>query len=103
MDEHKYPDRALYCPASEAHPERRERLLVAFSDDAIFVHCTEHDWLRIEIAKGGKRFNFKDITGIAEQVKAKDGERILFDLKPIPIHARGKFKVKRRKWREGKR
>lgn len=98
--EQDYPDRGLYCPAKEAHPERRERLLVAFSDDAIFVHCTEHDWIRIELSKFGKYLNFKGITGIAEQVKPEDGEKVLFDLKPMSLHARGKFQVKRRKWRE---
>ena len=76
---------------------------MAISDDAIFVHCIEHDWIRVELSKFGKRLNFKGITGIAEQVKEKDGERVLFELKHIPLHARGKFQVKRRKWRENQK
>jgi len=99
--DYEYPNLGLYCPAKEAHPERRERLLVAFTEDAIFVHCAEHDWLRIELSQFGKRINFKGITAIASQVKPKDGSKIIFNLKPIPIHARGKFQVKSRKWREG--
>ena len=101
MEEQEYPHLGLYCPAKEAHPERRERLLVALSDDAIFVHCVEHDWLRIELSQFGKRLKFKGVTAIASQVKSKDGNKVIFSLQPIPIHARGKFQVKSRKWREG--
>lgn len=98
--DYKYPHQALYCPAKEAHPERRERLLVAFSEDAMFVHCSEHDWIRVELSRFGKRMTFKGISAIANQVRAKDGGRVVFSLTPIPIHAKGKFQVKSRKWRE---
>lgn len=97
----QYPETGFYCPAREGHQERRERLLAAFSNDSLFLHCSEHDWIRIELFKFGKRINLKGITAIASQVKPIDGDRIIFELEPIPIHARGKFQVKRRKWREG--
>ena len=101
MDSNNYPNHGLYCPAKEAHQERQERLLAAFSDDAIFLHCKEHDWLRIELYQFGKKISLKGVTAIGEQVKAKENGRVIFNLKAIPIHARGKFQVKSRKWREG--
>lgn len=99
----EYPHLALYCPAKEAHPERRERLLVAFSEDAIFVHCSEHDWIRVELSQFGKRMGFKGISAIANQVVPKEGDRVMFKMAPIPVHARGKFKVKSRRWRENRK
>jgi hypothetical protein len=102
MKDEEYPHQALYCPAREAHIERRERLLAAFSENAIYLHCSEHDWIRIELFQYGKHLNMKGITGVANQVKPKDASgKIVFDLKKIAIHARGEFKVRRRKWREG--
>ena len=98
--ETKFPNLALYCPSKEAHTGRCERLLAAFSEDEIFLHCVEHDWIRIELSQFGKRLSFKNITVTASQVIPKDGEKVIFDLKPLPIHARGKFKVKNRKWRK---
>ena len=99
----QYPHLGLYCPAKENHQERRERLLAALSDDSIFLHCSEHDWIRIEFYLFGKKINLRGVTAIASQVRARDARdgRIIFDLKPIPIHARGKFQIKRRKWRQG--
>lgn len=96
-----YPDRGLYCPAREAHPERRNRILAAISDEAIFVHCREHDWLRVELFRLGDKITFKNASAIASQVKPNKGHRVIFeDLKKVPIHAKGDFKVRSRAFRE---
>jgi len=94
-----YPDVGLYCPAKDEHTERRNRLLAAFSEDAIYLHCVEHDWIRIELSVFGKKISFKGITAIATQVAPETGDKVLFELKPMSVHGRGKFHMRKRNWR----
>lgn len=101
MESNQYPKKGLYCPAKEAHQGRRERLLAALSEDAIYLHCNEHDWIRVQLFKYGEKIDLNGVSAVATQVKPKEGHKVLFDLKEkVPIHSRGKFTVKRRKWRE---
>jgi len=100
MKKEEFPTKGLYCPAKEAHSGRRNRVLAAFSDDAIYLHCHEHDWLKIKLLKFGKKIDYKDVTAIIKQVVVPDGEKIVFDLKPIAAHTKGVFKIKHRGYRE---
>lgn len=101
MNPSDYPTKGLYCPSREAHQGRRERLLAALSDDSIFLHCNEHDWIRVELYKFGEKIDLNGVSAVATQVKPKEGHKVFFDLREkVPIHSRGKFSVKRRKWRE---
>lgn len=96
-----YPSHGLHCPAKEDHEGRRGRIMAAFSGDAIYLHCPEHDWLRIELYQFGKKIDFKGITAVINQVKPKQQNgKVIFDLFPIPVHGKGNFGLKSRKWRE---
>ena len=100
MDQ-SYPRQGIYCPAKEDHEGRRGRIMAAFSEDAIFLHCSEHDWLRVELYIFGKKISFKGVTAVVNQVKPKQQNgKVLFDLMSVPIQGKGCFTLKSRKWRE---
>jgi len=105
--ETEYPVMGLNCPANEAHKGQRDRILAAFSDNAIYLHCLEHDWLRVELYQNGKKIQFKGVSAVAEQVKpkvaGKDGKPMVFfdNLNTIPVHGRGDFNLK--KCKKGRR
>ena len=99
--DHPYPLKGIYCPAKEDHEGRRDRIMAAFSDDAIYLHCSEHDWLRVELFQFGTKISFKGVTAVVNQVKPKQQNgKVLFDLTPTPIQGKGAFVLKSRKWRE---
>ena len=101
MDKSQYPNKGLYCPAKESHRKKANRLLAALDDDAVYLHCCDHDWVRVEFYVLGKKISLKNVTAVVEQVSPNSpGDRILFDLDKMPVHAKGIFKLRKRGDRE---
>jgi len=96
MSVDNYPNKSIYCPISDAHAGRFQHLLFALSDDALFVKCKEHDWMRIEMRSNGRKITYENLSIVASPVQPeKEMPFVIFkNLQPVPIYAKGDFKLR---------
>ena len=95
------PTKGLYCPKTEDHQGRRGELLCCFGEDAIYLKCRKHDWLRIELYSAGGKLAFNNLSAVFTDVELpEDKQYHKFDLKPVPYVADGAFPVYKRSKRK---
>lgn len=93
------PSKALFCPHPEAHETRSDKILCAFSDDALFLRCgAGHEWVRVEIKTAdGESVRFEHARFIVSDILHNKEKSLHFTLESVPMIAKGIFPIRKRR------
>lgn len=83
--------KVIYCPKKEQHAHPKIILLI--DKDKLTLHCHEHEFMDIQLIKGGEIMDFSNVS--AKVVDVRKGTH--FDLEELPVVACGKFKTKKQR------
>ena len=83
--------KVIYCPKTEDHV--RPKILLLVSDDKLTIHCHDHEFIDVQLIKGGELMDFSNVS-----VKLTDVRKgTHFELEEIPTLSVGEFKTKKKR------
>jgi len=80
---------AVYCPKREDHGDHR-KILFVFDDEAFYVFCKAHGWMKVEMTRLGSPISINDCQFTVSEMPRD----FHFDLREEPVVALGNFSPK---------